>query len=105
MHDPCGVAGSATHRAGVAVAGWAPQSAAGGLRLGFGGLDQRIALHRVVVVNIGFRDPSAGRFHGVVPSVGLHDVGEGAVNCSWMIHVVRLCRLNLSAGAFSLHAD
>ena len=74
-------------------------------RFVFGRRDGVISFDRVTVVDVCVGRPGPRCFHGVIPAVGTDQVREGAVNCSWMIHVVRLCRLNLSAGAFSLHAD
>lgn len=70
-----------------------------------GGGDRVISDDRATIVDIRMGHPGSRGFHRVVPAVGADQVAQGAVNCSWMIHVVRLCRLNLSAGAFSLHAD
>ncbi len=62
-------------------------------------------LDRTLAVGDHLGHAGPDRLDGEIAPIGKIEIGQGAVNCSWMIHVVRLCRLNLSAGAFSLHAD
>ena len=93
------------HSLGLPEAGRAPQAEAGlaGRRLRRGDLVRALRGVRRIE-HVGSTSPGRSGQHRIVPAGSL-DVGQRAVNCSWMIHVVRLCRLNLSAGAFSLHAD
>lgn len=89
----------------MAVAGRSPQPALSGFGLLLGGGNLVGSRSGVTAVDVGPSRARTGGLDRIVPAVGPVQVGQGPVNCSWMIHVVRLCRLNLSAGAFSLHAD